>query len=604
MVKKKQTVSIVTITQFKRFQCLEILNDMIEAQTYDNIIEWVIVEGSLYEEDCFKNVENIQGLKKISKLNIIYLEKVKGEKLGALRNKGNKACSGDITVVMDDDDYYPPNRVEHAVEKLSESKLLIAGCSSMYIYDFTLDKLCKFKKFGPYHSVNNCLAWKKAYLEKYSHDPTKDCGEEPSFTNNFKEPMIQLDSEKTVIQSSHSSNTFNKRELITGGVTKINETLTEVNLPITNFISEPIFSRMAKIFTSETQSKYDIVYFAGGFSIQWDPSSKALTGSEQAIVKLSSEWVKLGKKVAVYGNIPEMSIDGVDYFDWKKFPFNEKHSLVILWRIYGILCAGPFPIKASEMWLDTHDGVNIKQFLEMWFRYGSKITKVMFKSEIAKNYFEKELRIKLTPERYAIIPNGVRIEEFSQNIENVSRNPYRFCYTSCYTRGLANILQHMWPIIYRAEPRAELHIYYGMDNVQDDKFKNAMTQLLAIPGVMDHGRQTVELIIREKYLSSFHLYISNSTTEIDCITIRESLLTGAIPLISNSGIFKERDGIHFDVVEEDPNTFSQAAVKLVHLMKDPNLDRFRENLKSSKSLITWANVAEQWLSQSSSFNMS
>jgi glycosyltransferase involved in cell wall biosynthesis len=294
-------------------------------------------------------------------------------------------------------------------------------------------------------------------------------------------------------------------------------------------------------------------------------------------------------------------LDGVDYFDWKKFPFNERHSVVILWRVYGLLCAAPFSIKASEIWLDLHDGVNIKQFMEMWFRYGSKVTRLFFKSEFHKEMFEKELRVKLKPERFAIIPNGVRIEEFSQNIENVPRNPFRFCYTSCYTRGLANILQHMWPIIFRAEPRAELHVYYGMDYVQDDKFKNAMKQLLGMPGVMDHGRQPVEIIVREKYLSSFHLYITHSNTEIDCITVRESLLTGAIPLISNSGIFKERDGIHFNI-EDNPTSYAQAALKIIPLMKDPNLDSFRENLKSSKSLITWEEVAEQWLSQSSSLS--
>jgi hypothetical protein len=59
----------------------------------------------------------------------------------------------------------------------------------------------------------------------------------------------------------------------------------------------------------------------------------------------------------------------------------------------------------------------------------------------------------------------------------------------------------MWPVIHHLEPRAELHVYYGMNNVKDENFKNALTKLLAMPGVMDHGRQPMELIIREKYLS-------------------------------------------------------------------------------------------------------
>ena len=110
---KLPTVSIVTLTQLKRFTCLEILKDVIKEQTYQNIIEWIIVEGSKEAEDATANAENIKRLQESSDLqcSIIYLEKNPGEKLGGLRNKGNKACTGDITVVMDDDDYYPAARV-------------------------------------------------------------------------------------------------------------------------------------------------------------------------------------------------------------------------------------------------------------------------------------------------------------------------------------------------------------------------------------------------------------------------------------------------------------------------------------------------------------
>ena len=35
------TVSIITISQLKRFNCLEIARDLIKEQTYKNIFEWV-----------------------------------------------------------------------------------------------------------------------------------------------------------------------------------------------------------------------------------------------------------------------------------------------------------------------------------------------------------------------------------------------------------------------------------------------------------------------------------------------------------------------------------------------------------------------------------
>ena len=600
---KKNTnpsVSIVTITQLKRFPCMEILRDIVKSQNYQNIIEWIIVEGSKSDEDAALNLTNIQQFKDSSDLSfpILYLIKKPGEKLGALRNKGNKACSGDITVVMDDDDYYPISRVKHAVEQLQASTKLIAGCSAMYIYDYTLEKLCKFKGFGDNHSINSCFAWKKKYLEKHSHDESKEAGEEPSFTNDFNEPMIQLDPDQTIVQNSHSQNTFNKREILNGGVCKLTNTNIELSRPITDLIKEPFFSRYKALFFKEEKSKYDIVYFAGGFSIAWDPLSKSPGGSEQAIVQLSQGWTKLGKKVAVYGMIPEATIEGVDYFDWKKFPFNEQHNIVVLWRTYGMVCGLPFPIKAKHTWLDLHDGNFPKELMEMWFRYNQKITKVFFKSKFHKELFEKNLRLKLDSTRYTIIPNGVRVEHFSQNKDLVQRNPYRFCYTSCYTRGLFPLLQYIWPIIKQIEPRAELHVYYGMDLVKDDEFKKAILPLLASKGVMDHGRQPTEIIIREKYMSNFHIYFSKSEAEIDCITLKESLLTGAIPLISDFGVFAERDGLKFNLGDMSPNALANIAIKITEIIKDPKLDDLRETLKKSNSIISWIDISAKWIQES------
>ena len=143
---KQATVSIVTITQFKRFPCLLILRDLIKDQTYDNIIQWVLVEGSKNESDAKLNSENISKLKEDLQLELelTYIPWQKGIKLGELRNRGNKACTGDITVVMDDDDYYFPERVEHAVDKLTHSNCNIAGVSAVMIYDYFLEKLYKF----------------------------------------------------------------------------------------------------------------------------------------------------------------------------------------------------------------------------------------------------------------------------------------------------------------------------------------------------------------------------------------------------------------------------------------------------------------------------
>lgn len=589
------TVSIITISQFKRSSCLQILNDLISEQTYQNILEWVIVEGSKSEEDAQKNADFIKSLSTITRVPVVYIPRTDSlAKLGELRNRGNTACKGQITVVMDDDDYYPPQRISHAVDKLCKSSAEIAGCSAMYIYDYFLESLYKFKEFGPYHSTNNCMAWKKSYLEKNKHDPEKESGEETSFTVSFKEPMVQLDADKTIVVSSHDGNTFNKRELLIGGTHRINPNVAAVQEPLTKFIKESYHSRYKEIFYKPYVSPYDIVYMTGGFSSEWDPKDAKLGGSEQAVLHLSTEWAKKGKKVAVYGQVPEGTHDGVDYIDWKKFPFNAQHNILILWRLFGLTSVATFPYKAKHIWHDTHDNLEGGLFPEIWHKSKKRIQKIFFKSPFHRSEFEKNTNEKLKDEKCIIFPNGIRMEQFLVNKENVPRNPYRFCYCSCYTRGLANILVHMWPLIYQLEPRAELHVYYGMNGVKDENFKKGMRELLSQPGVMDHGRQPMEMIIREKYMSSFHLYITESKGEIDCISIRESLATGAIPLLSNFGVFKDREGIHFDIV--DQTSFQKIGLQICHLLQQKErLDIYRTQIKASPLLVSWSKIADMWL---------
>ena len=596
---RKPTVSIVTITQLKRFPCIQILRDMIIAQTYKHIVEWIIVEGSPSEEDAAQNATNIRGLSTEGlKPTIRYLEKQPGEKLGALRNKGNRACTGEITVVMDDDDYYPTRRVQHAVESLQDSKYLIAGCSNMYIYDYILEKLFQFNPFGPFHSVNSCMAWKKEYLENHAHDDSRETGEEASFTDSFKEPMIQLDPAKTILQSSHSFNTFNKREILTGGAMRVNPTLVEKEGPVTDYIPEPFLERMKAIFVKKGQSPYDIVYMLGGFSpYAWQPTDTSLGGSEQAVVHLTNEWTAAGKRVAVYGQCNEGVYNGVTYINWQKFPFNDTHDTVVLWRGFGLGCAIPFSLKAKNIWLDLHDGVVGPQIVDVWNLFGSKVTKIFFKGQYHRELFEKFTQKTLQSEQFVIIPNGIRVDEFVVNREGVQKNPFRCCYCSCYTRGLGPILQFMWPLVKHLEPRAELHVYYGMNNVRDENFKKNIQMFLSQPGVMDHGRQPVEMIAREKHMSGFHLYLSTSDAEIDCISVRESLITGAVPILTTYGVFKERDGIHFESTDWNPSAYQNTAVKLVELMRDANVHLLRQQLKASKSIMTWKQIADQWLTQ-------
>jgi len=58
-------------------------------------------------------------------------------------------CSGEFLVYMDDDDFYPEERVSHAVEMLEAfPEFLIAGTSEMHMYFKSVSALYQCGPYG------------------------------------------------------------------------------------------------------------------------------------------------------------------------------------------------------------------------------------------------------------------------------------------------------------------------------------------------------------------------------------------------------------------------------------------------------------------------
>ena len=118
--------------------------------------------------------------------------------------------------------------------------------------------------------------------------------------------------------------------------------------------------------------------------------------------------------------------------------------------------------------------------------------------------------------------------------------------------------------------------------------------LLGQPGVMDHGRRPMNEIIKEKWRSSFQLYITDCPGEICCISVRESLVTGCIPLISKSNVFANREGLHFDL-DKTPEGYQRIAQGICNLLTKPEFsDMCRERFKQSSSIVNWKDTAQRW----------
>jgi hypothetical protein len=369
-------------------------------------------------------------------------------------------------------------------------------------------------------------------------------------------------------------------------------------------IDNYIFEKYLSIFNSNIDidkdiDDKDIVIFTGGFSVKWDCEDDNLGGSEHSIVELSNSLKNIhNKNIIVYGNFEiEKIVNGIEYKKWFNFPIYKKIKNLIIWRKLGMIMLLNYDFNCNNIMLDLHDSFILtlkdisSQNLSKIF---NKIDNFMFKSKYHKKTFLEFLNIKnivLLNKNYNIIPNGIRLYRF--NIKNnYERQQYRFCYCSSYDRGLDIIIEKIWKKIYQHQPLAELHVYYGMDYIYDNNFKINMQYLLGNKGVIDHGRQPIEYIIREKYLSNFHLYITEAISEIDCINIKESAAIGCIPLISNSNVFEERDGIKFEWV----SNFDNIANEIILLMENIELSNsIREKLKQSETIKSWDCVSLEWI---------
>jgi len=237
---KHPFVSICMPT-FNRRPFIPIIIECFNNQTYPkDKMEWIIIDdGTDKIEDLVKDIPQVKYFK--------YDEKMT---LGVKRNLTNAKATGDILIYMDDDDYYPPDRVSHAVETLRKNpKALCAGSSEMYIYFKHIHKMYKFGPYGPNHATAATFAFRKELLKKTKFDENSSVAEEKKFLKDYTIPFVQLDPKKSILVFSHTQNSFDKKELLNQGP---NPYINETPLLPNDFVKEP---NVLKFFMEDIDEK-------------------------------------------------------------------------------------------------------------------------------------------------------------------------------------------------------------------------------------------------------------------------------------------------------------------------------------------------------------
>ena len=198
-------VSVCTPT-FNRRPFIEMMIACFDSQDYPkDRMEWIIIDdGTDSVEDLVASHPNVKYFRYNNKLS-----------LGKKRNIMHDKTKGDIIVYMDDDDYYPPDRVSHAVNMLTtHPTALCAGSSEMYIYFNDRKRMVQFGPYGKDHATAGTFAFKRQLLKQTRYNEDACLAEERDFLKGYTIPFVQLNPLKTILVFSHSHNTMDKRILL------------------------------------------------------------------------------------------------------------------------------------------------------------------------------------------------------------------------------------------------------------------------------------------------------------------------------------------------------------------------------------------------------
>jgi hypothetical protein len=221
-------------------------------------MEWIIIDDGTDKIKDLINGANIPQIK--------YYELPEKINLGAKRNLMHEKSLGSIIVYMDDDDYYPPERVSHAVDVLTANKhALCAGSSEIYLYFKHIQKMYQFGPYGPNHATAGTFAFKRELLLQTKYNEDACLAEEREFLKEYTIPFVQLDPLKTILVFPHEHNTFDKRKLldnINNSYVKESDKTVDMFVgesKIKRFFLKDIDDKLSKYSPGEPHMKPDVI---------------------------------------------------------------------------------------------------------------------------------------------------------------------------------------------------------------------------------------------------------------------------------------------------------------------------------------------------------
>lgn len=264
---------------------------------------------------------------------------------------------------------------------------------------------------------------------------------------------------------------------------------------------------------------------AGG----WTPVDKMLSGSEDSVVCLSTEFAKLGWEVEVFLNAPatvggaDLECNGVLYRQHKHFTPSDSRDVLITFKDKLPLILGA---KA-----DT----KIHWTAEVETPWAQGILGMVDKFVTISHYHSSRLEDWVPADKLKAIPLGVDTPEKLNN----QRMENWMLYSSSPDRGLAELLRD-WPEIRKHHPDLELIVTYGWERFDAcggaQAYKQMVQGMMDQPGVHNQGQVSkVEMDALYNRAQYWVLPLQFADSELFCFNAMKARIGGAMPVVNRIG---------------------------------------------------------------------
>lgn len=342
-----------------------------------------------------------------------------------------------------------------------------------------------------------------------------------------------------------------------------------------------------KKFSKQQSSGRDLVIYCGDTREFWDGEThleRGIAGSEEAIIYLAPQLVKLGWNVTVYNKCKnEKTINGVF---WK--PFNEwnrfdRQDVTIVWRKVPICNQH---INTQKLFLDLHDVGSQKNFTTEVLKNVDKI--------FVKSNFHRNLYPNVPDDKFAVISNGINLKEF----KNIEKDKFLIINTSAPDRGLEEVIK-IFKEVKKQIPQAKLKWAYGWnlfdelyaDNKQMMEWKGLMLETMGRDDNIENLNRITHKNIADLYCKAQIFLYPTTFPEVNCISALKAQAGGAIPIVSNYAALKESVQQGYKIPINQKINKEEFIDRIIKTLQSP----FQINRNLQK--YNWQEIAKQWNEQ-------